>query len=341
MQERVAPSPLISSTEFDIPTLTAIAANQQKISSWIVETPVWDWPYALVESLDLKNEIFFKLELFQQTGSFKVRGALTTLLNLNEEALAKGIVAASAGNHAIAVSYAAKIFNTSAKVIMPRTASPVKMQRCKNYGAEVILTDSMTQSFNKMQELAEREGRASIHPFEGHLIALGTATIGLELLQQIPRLDAVIVPIGGGGLIGGIGAAIKQAAPQCLVYGVEPEGSDVMYRSFAAGKPVRLEANNTVAESLAVPSAMPYSFDLCHRFVDQIVHVSDSAIEKAEVWMFYETKLAVEPAAAAALAALCGPLKEPLQGKRVALIVSGTNIDVDRYFQIVQSELRS
>lgn len=320
-----------------VPTISAIEANQKRISQWIVETPVWPCPTPVLQKLGLHNEVLFKLELFQQTGSFKARGALTTLMGLDDLALRKGVVAASAGNHAIAVSYAAKVFNTRAKVVMPKTASPIKIQRCKDYGAEVVLMDSITQVFDKMQEIAKVEERTAVHPFEGPLIALGTATLGLELVRQIPNLEAVIIPVGGGGLCAGVATAVKQLLPHCLVYGVEPEGADAMYQSFATGAPVKLDAINTIAESLAAPCTMPYSFALCHRFVNDIVRVSDVAMAQAMALMFYELKLAVEPAAAAAMAALCGPLQQTLAGKRVAVIVSGTNIDLDRYYAIVKN----
>jgi threonine dehydratase len=324
----------------EVPTLDAIQKNLEQISQWIVETPVWHCRNELVKNLIApKTEIFFKLELFQKGGSFKARGALSSILHLDKEALKHGVVAASAGNHAIAVSYAAKTFGTSAKVIMPRTASPVRIERCKKYGAEVILVDSMAEALAQMPKVAQAEQRTPVHPFEGPLIVLGTGTIGLELMKQIENLDAVVVPIGGGGLIAGIATTIKQMAPQCQIFGVEPEGAATLYRSLAAGKPVSIEKMNTIADSLACPHAMPYSFSLCEKFVDEVVLVNDAALMQATALLFNELKLAVEPAAAASTAALCGPLKERLEGKRVALIISGTNIDIDRFSNIVKGTI--
>lgn len=319
-----------------IPSLANLEENRDKIRPWIATTPVWHYSGDKIADLvGSGTEIFFKLELFQHTGSFKARAAVTHLLNLDEAAKKRGVVAASAGNHAIGVSYAAKIAHSSAKVIMPETASHIKRQRAKAFGAEVILVDSVASALKKMTEIAEKEGRTPIHPFEGPMVALGTGTIGLELMEQIPQLDAVVVPIGGGGLCAGIANAIKQVKSSCQIYGVEPEGADVILRSLEAGKPVQLQNVSTVAESLASPMATPYCFALLQKYVDNIVRVTDAAMIAMMQLLFYEMKLAVEPAAAASLAALCGPLRTRLQGKRVALIVSGTNIDQERYCQLI------
>ena len=166
-----------------------------------------------------------------------------------------------------------------------------------------------------------------MHPFEGPRTALGTATLGLELMEQVPDLDAVIVPIGGGGLCAGVAAAVKLVAAGCLVFGVEPEGADSMRRSFAAGSPQAIDAVRTIADSLGAPHAAPYSFDLCRRYVDELVLVDDDALRRAMLLLFTSAKLAVEPAGAAATAALCGPLRERLAGRRVGLVVCGANID--------------
>ncbi len=179
-----------------------------------------------------------------------------------------------------------------------------------------------------MQQIEAEEGRVAVHPFEGPLTALGTATVGLEFMEQAPDLDAVIIPIGGGGLCAGMATAIKQLNPRCAVYGVEPEGADTMRRSFAAGTPQAIDTVRTIADSLGAPYALPYSFDLCRRHVDELVLIDDEAIRRAMGLLFSDMKLAVEPAGAAATAALCGPLRERLQGGRVGLIVCGANIDL-------------
>ncbi len=210
-------------------------------------------------------------------------------------------------------------------------ANPLRVALCRRYGAEVVLVDDVHQAFERVHEIEEREGRSFVHPFEGPFTALGTATLGLEFGRQAPDLDAVVVPIGGGGLAAGVSAALKQLRPECQVFGVEPRGADTMHRSFASGKPESIETVGTIADSLGAPHAAPYSFGLCRRFVDEVVLIDDDAMRSAMALLFREMKLAVEPAGAAATAALLGPLRERLAGKRVGLIVCGTNIDLESF----------
>lgn len=175
-----------------------------------------------------------------------------------------------------------------------------------------------------------------MHPFEGPLTAEGTGTVGVELMEQVPGLDAVVVPMGGGGLCAGIAAAVKQMDPRCAVYGVEPYGADALYRSFQSGSPETLERVDTVADSLGAPYALPYSFGVCRRFVDAVVRVSDDELCRSMFHMFRDAKLVAEPAAAAATAALLGPLHARLNGKRIGLIVCGSNIDTVRYAELLE-----
>ena len=211
---------------------------------------------------------------------------------------------------------------------LPSIQNASRVAMCRAYGAEVVLTDDVYAAFEEVERIQQDEGRTFIHPFEGERTVLGTATVGYELCNQIENLDAVIVPVGGGGLIAGIACAVKQMQPHCKVYGVEPEGADSMSRSFKAGSPQKLERVNTIADSLAAPYALPYSFGVARKFVDEIVLVSDEQMQRAMGLLFADVKLAVEPAGAAATAALCGPLREHLDGKRIAAIVCGTNIDL-------------
>lgn len=310
-------------------TIAKIRAARERLNNFIVETPVWPWRNRdIVEQVEPETQVFLKLELFQHTGTFKPRGALTVMLDLDQAALRRGVTAVSAGNHAIAVAYAAKLLGTSAKVVMPKTANPFRVANCQAYGAEVELVEDAHRAFERVHEIEAGERRTFVHPFEGPLTALGTATVGLELCQQVPDLDAVIVPIGGGGLAAGIATAVKLMQPHCQVFGVEPEGADSMYRSFASGKPEAIDKVRTIADSLGAPHAAPYSFGLCRQYVDEVVLVSDDDLRQAMALLFRSMKLAVEPAGAAATAALCGPLRERLQGKRVGLIVCGANIDI-------------
>jgi len=312
----------------DAPSLEAVHDLRERLGDLVVTTPVRRWQDPALEAIvGPDTQVFLKEELFQRTGSFKPRGALSNMLDLAPDVLARGVVAVSAGNHAMAVGYAAKVLGTTAKVVMPNTANPFRVERCRRLGAEVELVEDVHKAFERVHEIEAAEGRTFVHPFEGPLTAMGTATVGLELTRQVADLEAVIVPIGGGGLCAGVASAVKQAQPACQVFGVEPEGADSMKRSFDAGSPQSIEAVRTIADSLGAPYAAPYSFDLCRQFVDEIVLVDDNALRRAMLLLFESAKLAVEPAGAAATAALCGPLLDRLRGKRVGLIVCGANID--------------
>jgi len=312
----------------DHPSADRIAAARARLNDLIIETPVHRWRGPeIAAAAGADTEVVLKLELFQYTGSFKPRGALTNMLNLAPDALARGVTAVSAGNHAIAVAYAAKTLGTSAKVVMMKTANPFRVERCRSYGAEVVLAEDVHAAFETVRRIEKEEGRTFVHPYEGELTILGTATLGYEWCRQAPDLDAMIVPIGGGGLAAGTACAVKQLRPTCQVFGVEPVGADSMHRSFHAGEPRPIEKVATIADSLGAPFALPYSFGLCRRFLDDLVLIDDDAMRRAMGLLFREMKLAVEPAGAAATAALCGPLRERLAGKRVGVIVCGSNID--------------
>ena len=282
------------------------------------------------------SAVMLKLELLQYAGSFKPRGALLATWALSEQERARGLVAVSAGNHALAVGYAAKICKTSATVVMPRSANPFRVRGCRRLGAKVVLVEDVHAAFAEVDRIVAEEGRAFVHPFEGPLTALGTATVGLELMEDAGPLDAVVVPIGGGGLCAGVAAAVKAMSPSTVVYGVEPEGADTMHRSFAAGSPQAIDAVRTIADSLGAPHAAPYSFELCRRHVDVLVEIDDDAMCRAMAHLFSSMKLAVEPAGAAATAAVIGPLREALQGRRVGVIVCGSNIDPESFSLLVQ-----
>jgi len=315
-----------------IPTVAEIQAARTALDGLIVQTPVWRWSNRdVLQQLDEKTKLFLKLELFQHTGSFKPRGALTVMRNLDAATLAKGVTAVSAGNHAIAVAFAAQLLGTTAKVVMPKTANALRVATCRAYGAEVELVDHVAMAFERVQQIQQEEDRHFVHPFEGANTILGTATVGLEFCTQVENLDAVIIPIGGGGLCAGMATAIKQIQPNCLIFGVEPVGADTMHRSFAAGSPQSIPAVQTIADSLGAPHAAPYSFSLCQKFVDELVLVSDDEIRQAMALLFRSMKLAVEPAGATATAALWGPLRDRLRGRRVGLIVCGANIDIDTF----------
>ena len=280
-------------------------------------------------------EVWAKFELWQVTGSFKARGALANCLELDEAARARGVTAVSAGNHAIATAWAARELGLSARLVMTDSAPAVRVDRVRALGAEVELAGDVHDAFRRVEAIVHEDGRAMIHPFEGLTTATATAGVGRELVTDAEPLDAVIVPVGGGGLAAGVAAAVKLSAPGCAVFGVEPVGADSMSRSIATGAPVTLERVETIADSLGAPMALPVSFALCQRFLDDVVRVSDDALVEAMRDMHERLSLAVEPACAAALAALSGPLRPALEGKRVGLILCGSNMDVARWSELV------
>jgi threonine dehydratase len=316
------------------PDRAAIEAAAVALAPHIRKTPLWAWEDETVAGmLAPETRPVLKLELFQHAGSFKARGALSVMLALDPEARRRGVTAVSAGNHAIAVAWAARTLGTTAKVVMPKTADPFRVERCRRLGALVELAEDVHLAFARTEEIEREEGRAFVHPFDGPGTALGTATLGREMLRQDPSLEAVIVPVGGGGLAAGVASAVKQFKPDCLVFGVEPEGNDTMLRSLRSGRPERAPEGGyrTIADSLSPPYTMEYSLGLCRRFLDDLVLVSDDALRRALALLFQGAKLAVEPAGASATAALLGPLRERLAGKRVGLIVCGSNIAPERY----------
>jgi threonine dehydratase len=322
------------------PTLEEIRATAELLRGRVVRTPVLDWAGPEIGGRMLQGTaVNLKLELFQHTGSFKARGALTVMLALSEEVRARGVTAVSAGNHAIATAWAARELGISAKVVMLAKANPARVERARRYGAELVMVSDVAEAFAIADRIAAEEGRTFVHPYEGALTARGTATVALEWFEQAPALDAIIVPVGGGGLIAGMACAAKQLRPECEVIGVEPMGADSMWRSLAAGAPQTLERVATVADSLGAPYALPYSFDLCRRFVDEVVLIEDAAMIDAMRLALDALKLMLEPAGAAATAALLGPLRERLAGKRVGVLVCGSNIDLATYVRLVEGEL--
>lgn len=312
------------------PRITEIQALRDSLASDLIRTPLLRCA-ALEDLMGEGTRIFGKLEFLQRTGTFKARGALAVLSSLSDAQRAAGVTAVSAGNHAVATAYAAQAVGASAKIVMISTANPVRIEACRMHGAELVLVDDVHEAFHVAERIRETEGRFLVHPFEGPAIATGTGTVGLEICEQCDQFDAVIVPIGGGGLIAGIANAVKQLRPKCEIFGVEPSGADSMHRSFDAGEPQAIDKVRTIADSLGAPFAMPYSFELCRQNVDRLVLVDDLQLRKGMGTLFQRMKIAVEPACAASTAALFGPLRQELSGATVILVFCGSNIDWDTF----------
>jgi threonine dehydratase len=318
------------------PTISAIRANRARLGDLVVTTPIRLLvDHALSVAVGPTTQVWLKEELFQRTGSFKPRGALSVMLDLDPQALERGVTGVSAGNHAISLGYSARQLGTTATVVMPKNADPFRVQVCREFGATVELVDNIHEAFDRVKEIEIAEGRTFVHPYEGPKTALGTASVGLEFIDQIiavrATLDAVVVAAGGGGLTAGVACAVKQMSPDTAVYVVEPEGADSLSRSFEAGSPQSIDAVRTIADSLGAPRCEPYSFALNRMFVDEVVLVDDDQIREAMRLLLRAAKLAVEPAGAAALAALMHPLRTRLEGRSVGVVVCGANIDPETF----------
>jgi threonine dehydratase len=286
-------------------------------------------------ALDNHTQVWGKLEFLQRTGTFKARGALANLHALSREQLDRGVTAVSAGNHAIATAFAARELGSTAKVVMTGSANPYRIKACQSYGGEVVVVDDVHEAFEVAGRIEKEEGRYFVHPFEGPAVATGTGTVGLEICDQLEDFDALIVPIGGGGLMAGIANAVRQLRPSVEIIGVEPVGANTMRLSFDAGEPRAIDRVRTIADSLGAPYALPYSFELCRSNVDRLVEVDDLELRKSMGFLFQRMKFAVEPACTASTATLMGPLRVALAGKRVVLVFCGSNIDWNTFAEQV------
>ena len=317
-------------------SLTTIQAARARIGEAIHCSPC-QLSHYLSELTGLP--LHLKLENLQRTGSFKERGALNKLLTLSESERKRGVIAASAGNHAQGVAFHAAAHGIRAQIVMPLATPLVKVAATRSYGAEVILHGA---SYDEACEEAIRrrlsEGRTFIHPFDDAEVISGQGTIALELLEQVPDIEAVVVPIGGGGLIGGIACALKETNPRIRVIGVEPGSLPSMLRAREAGAPVTISAQATIADGIAVRRAGDLTLPLVSHYVDEIVTVDDEEIASAILLLLEQEKTLAEGAGAAALAAVVQS-KSDLRHRRTVVLVSGGNIDVTLLSKIIERGL--
>lgn len=285
------------------------------------------------------HEIYLKSENLQLTGSFKLRGAYYKISKLTEEQKKKGIIACSAGNHAQGVALAAQKNGIKATIFIPATAPISKVEATRKYGADIKLIDGVyDDAYKAACEFQKETGGEFIHPFDDADVISGQGTIALELIQQLPDIDAVIVPIGGGGLISGIAYTIKQLKPNCKVYGVQAQGAGSMYQSFINKKILELPQVNTFADGTAVKKPGNLTFDCCMKYVDDIVTVTDDEVASAILTLMERQKLVAEGAGALSVAAaMFGKL--PIENKKTACIVSGGNIDVNILSRVINRGL--
>lgn len=267
--------------------------------------------------------LLFKLELLQHAGSFKARGAVTNVLT--RQIPKAGIVAASGGNHGVAVAFAAHKFNVPGKIFVPTVVSKAKVERIGSYGAELVVGgDLFADAYAESQKWAAQSGAMMIHPFDQRETLLGQGTVGLEIEQQAPEVDTLLVAVGGGGLIGGIAAWF---GGKIRMIGVEPEKAPTLTRALAAGKPVDAEAGGIAADSLAPRRVGELMFPLAQKYVERVLLVTDDEIRAAQQTLWREIRIAAEPGAAAAFAALASRRYRPAKDERVAVLVCGGNTD--------------
>ncbi len=306
-------------------TLDDLLAARERIAPYIHRTP-------LLSSKTLGGmsgtELWLKAENLQRTGSFKIRGALNSVLQLTEEQRARGIIAFSAGNHGQGVAQAAALVGSRCVVFCPETAPTLKVAAMRGYGAEVRFAPSMAEIEARMDAYRVEHGLHYVHPFADHATIAGQGTLGLELFEDQPELDVIITGAGGGGLLAGIAVAAKALRPQTRVIGVEPEGAPTVYAALRAGGPVPLPRIATLADGLAAARTAPLTFQIVRRLVDDVVLVTEEQIREALVLVLQRTKLVCEPAAVAGVAAVLAGSAGIAAGARVAAVLSGGNIDL-------------
>jgi len=285
------------------------------------------------------NSVYLKLENRQRTGAYKERGALNKLLTLSAEERSRGVIAASAGNHAQAIAYHAARLGIRARICMPLPTPLIKVSATRGYGAEVVLHGAnYDEACAEALRQSEADKLAFVHPFDDDAVIAGQGTLGLELLEQHPDLEAFVVPVGGGGMIGGLACAVKEKNPKTRVIGVQPSRLPSMKTAVAEGKPVTLAAAVTIADGIAVRRSGEHTFPLVQKYVDEIVAVEEEEIANAILLLLEREKTLAEGAGAAAVAALVNH-RVGLSGKRVAAIVSGGNIDVTLLARIIERGL--
>lgn len=285
--------------------------------------------------------IYLKTENLQVTGSFKVRGSYFKISQLSDEEKAKGVIACSAGNHAQGVALAATHCGIKSIICLPDGAPISKVEATKRYGAEVCLVKGVyDDAYNKAIELRDKEGYSFIHPFDDPDVIAGQGTIGIEIVNQLPNVDAIVVPIGGGGLIAGVAYTVKQINPSCKVYGVQAAGAPSMKKSIDDGKIETLGKVQTIADGIQVKTPGSLTFDICQKYVDDIVTVSDDEIALAILTLLEQQKLIAEGAGAVPVAAILAGKIPDIEGKNVCCLVSGGNIDVTILSRVIERGLK-
>lgn len=313
--------------------LNQIISAREKMKGIIHQTPL-DFSQTFTDMSH--NEVYLKLENLQKTGSFKVRGSINKLTSLSKEELSKGVIAASAGNHAQGVAYSSKMLNIPCTIVMPKGAPLSKIQATKNYGAEIVLEgDVFDDALAHAIELSEKQGFTLVHTFDDDEIIAGQGTVGLEILEQLPDVEAIICPVGGGGLIAGIAVAVKEKNPNVAIYGVEASACPSMAQSLLEKKPITVASSPTVADGIAVKKPGVRNLEIVEKYVDDLVTVDELEMIRTMFLLLERNKLLVEGSGASSLAALLYE-KLNIRGKKVVALLSGGNVDVNFISRIIE-----
>ncbi len=314
-----------------------IKKAKKRIDGVVYKTP---FAYAPTLSQKVGNEIYLKKENLQTTGAFKLRGAFNKIASIPDEKRKKGVIAASAGNHAQGVAFSANYFNVPAIIVMPEATPLTKVTGVKEFGGEVVLAgNNYDEAYEYALTLAEEKGLEFIHPFADEKVIAGQGTIAVEMLEEVPDLDYIVVPIGGGGLISGIASAAKQINPHIKVIGVTAQGAPAMRQSFITGRPQDSSYVKTIADGIAVRDTNPKMFELVKEVVDDIVEVDDEEIANAILFLMERQKVVVEGAGAVGVAALLHHKIKFTAPKKIGVVLSGGNIDVTMINLIIEKGL--
>jgi threonine dehydratase len=309
----------------DALTLSQIQTARQRIAPCVRRTPLLP---SVTLSERLKTNVYVKLELFQKTGSFKVRGAFNKALSLTQEERDRGVVAVSGGNHGQAVAYTARMLGLKARVLMPENTPANYVDAARGYGAEIKFAASAAEAFAKVADF-EREGWVYIHPFDDLLVMAGQGTLGLEILEDVPHVTDIVISIGGGGFAGGVATAVKSLKPAVRIWGVETEGADCMSKSLDAGKIVTLDAITSVARTLGAPAPSERTFALAQQYLERVTVVPDSEAISALKFLLERLKVLAEPAASCTLAAAERLQHNFSPDRHVVLVLCGGNAPLE------------
>ena len=314
--------------------LADIRNARKTISDSLMATPVFS--ASRIGAASGNIELFLKAESLQKTGSFKPRGALNLIRNTPADALGKGVITISAGNHAQGVAWAASAAGVDATIVMQSSASPTKIAATRGYGADVVLVDgTISEAFDELHRLQQERNLTLIHPFDDPLLIAGHGTVGLEICEQVPDLDVIVCPIGGGGLISGIATAAKALKPEVRIYGIEPAGAAAMRKSWDQGSAARLDSVDTIADGLAPPMVGELNYQITRELVDDVIVIDDTQIATGLREILTSAKLYSEPAGAAATGALVAGVVPVRENETVVALLSGANLDVSKLLDIL------